>query len=142
MFIANSGRYEYRTQGCRYIHRFTRKLNSNADLEKECVAFLLMPAYHKGPRQDLVDILNNNGQVNGIDKYLTHCLHYPSSDPVLQNIKNNGLENNPDDKVKIIFAPSYLNGNDGIFNLSYYDLLIGFDLSSFHHITSPGVIPA
>ena len=75
--------------------------------------------------------------MNGIDKYLTHCLHYPSSDPVLQNIKNNGLENNPDDKVKIIFAPSYLNGNDGIFNLSYYDLLIGFDLSVFPSYYEP-----
>jgi len=137
MFIANSGRYEYRNKGVDIFIDSLGKLNSNADLEKECVAFLLMPAYHKGPRQDLVDILNNNGQVNGIDKYLTHCLHYPSSDPVLQNIKNNGLENNPDDKVKIIFAPSYLNGNDGIFNLSYYDLLIGFDLSVFPSYYEP-----
>ena len=33
--------------------------------------------------------------------------------------------------VKIIFVPSYLNGLDGIFNKTYYDLLIGMDLTVF-----------
>jgi glycosyltransferase involved in cell wall biosynthesis len=34
-------------------------------------------------------------------------------------------------------VPSYLNGNDGIFNLSYYDLLIGLDLSVFPSYYEP-----
>ena len=37
----------------------------------------------------------------------------------------------------MIFAPSYLNGNDGIFNLAYYDLLIGFDLTVFPSYYEP-----
>ena len=40
-------------------------------------------------------------------------------------------------KVKIIFVPSYLNGNDGIFNMPYFDLLIGFDLSVFPSYYEP-----
>ena len=137
MFIVNSGRYEFRNKGVDIFINSLGELNKNDTIFKECVAFILMPAYHKGPRQDLIDILYNNGPVNGVDRYLTHCLHYPSTDPVLQSIKSNGLTNNQDAKVKIIFAPSYLNGNDGIFNLSYYDLLIGFDLSVFPSYYEP-----
>jgi len=40
-------------------------------------------------------------------------------------------------KTKIIFIPSYLNGNDGIFNVPYYDLLIGLDLTIFPSYYEP-----
>ncbi len=136
MFIANSGRYEFRNKGVDIFINSLGELNKN-ELPRQCVAFILMPAYHKGPRQDLIEFLYNNGPINGIDRYLTHCLHYPESDPVLQSINANGLNNKKDDIVKIIFVPSYLNGNDGIFNMSYYDLLIGFDLSVFPSYYEP-----
>jgi len=137
MFIANSGRYEFRNKGVDIFINSFGELNRNNELPGECVAFILMPAYHKGPRQDLIDILYNNGPVNGIDRYLTHCLHYPTTDPVLNSIRSNGLTNSQDANVKIIFVPSYLNGDDGIFNLSYYDLIIGFDLTVFPSYYEP-----
>jgi len=39
--------------------------------------------------------------------------------------------------VKIIFSPVYLNNEDKVYNLSYYDLLIGFDLSVFPSFYEP-----
>jgi len=137
MFIANSGRYEFRNKGVDIFIDSLGSLNKKDNLKKVYVAFILMPAYHKGPRQDIIDILDNNANRNGGDKYLTHSLHYPESDPVLQRISANHLLNDENSQVKIIFAPSYLNGNDGIFNLSYYDLLIGFDLSVFPSYYEP-----
>ena len=137
VLVANSGRYEYRNKGVDIFIDSLGELNKSDNIAKECVAFLLMPAYHKGPRQDLIDFLYNDGPINGIDRYLTHCLHYPSSDPVLQRINTNNLQNDQKSKVKIIFAPTYLNGNDGIFNMPYYDLLIGFDLSVFPSYYEP-----
>ncbi len=137
VLVANSGRYEYRNKGVDIFIDSLGQLNKKDNIAKECVAFLLMPAYHKGPRQDLVDYLNNNGTVDGSDRYLTHSLHYPSSDPVLRQIEVNGLNNDQKSRVKIIFVPSYLNGNDGIFNISYYDLLIGFDLTVFPSYYEP-----
>ncbi len=137
VFIANSGRYEFRNKGIDVFINSLGELNKKDSLPKQCVAFLLIPAYHMGPRQDLVDILYKNGLQNGVDRYLTHRLHYPATDPVLQSIAKNELTNNPDSKVKIIFAPSYLNGNDGIFNMSYYNLLIGFDLTVFPSYYEP-----
>ncbi len=137
VFIANSGRYEYHNKGIDIFIDSLGDLNRNDQLKKQCVAFLLVPAYHKGPRQDLVEYLYNNGQINGCDKYITHSLHYPSSDPVIQRIAHNELINNEEAPVKIIFVPSYLNGNDGIFNMAYYDLLIGFDLTIFPSYYEP-----
>ena len=137
VFIANSGRYEFHNKGVDIFIDSLGELNKKDQLPKECVAFILIPAYHKGPRQDLIDLLYNNGTATGIEKYLTHFLHYPSSDPVLQRINENGLNNSKDSQVKIIFVPSYLNGNDGIFNMSYYDLLIGFDITIFPSYYEP-----
>ncbi len=137
VFVVNSGRYEFRNKGVDIFIDFLGQLNKDENPDKVCVSFILMPAYHKGPRQDLVDILYNNGPSNGGDRYLTHSLHYPGTDPVLQRIHTNNLSNDQKSKVKIIFAPSYLNGNDGIFNLPYYDLLIGFDLSVFPSYYEP-----
>jgi phosphorylase/glycogen(starch) synthase len=137
VLVVNSGRYEFRNKGVDIFIDSLGELQTNDNIEKECVAFILMPAYHKGPRQDIIDILYNNGPVNGGDRYLTHSLHYPSTDPILQKVIENNLHNDQSTKVKIIFAPSYLNGNDGIFNIPYFDLLIGFDLSVFPSYYEP-----
>ena len=137
MFIANSGRYEFRNKGVDIFIDSLGELNRKEKPAKQCVAFILMPAYHKGPRQDVIDILYNNGPANGGDRYLTHSLHYPSTDPVLNKIAANNLDNGEKSLVKVIFVPSYLNGNDGIFNMPYYDLLIGFDLSVFPSYYEP-----
>jgi len=47
------------------------------------------------------------------------------------------LRNQESDKVKVIFVPSYLNGSDGIFNKTYYDLLVGMDLTVFPSYYEP-----
>jgi phosphorylase/glycogen(starch) synthase len=70
-------------------------------------------------------------------EFLTHGLHEPENDAILQRIQKNDLHNAPGDKVKVIFVPAYLNGNDGIFNLGYYDLLVGFDGSIFPSYYEP-----
>ena len=137
VLVANSGRYEFRNKGVDIFIDSLGELNKKDNISKECIAFILIPAYHKGPRQDLIDFLYNNGPIDGLDRYLTHCLHYPSNDPVIQRINTNNLHNDQKSKVKIIFVPSYLNGNDGIFNIPYYDLLIGFDLTVFPSYYEP-----
>ncbi len=46
-------------------------------MERKCIAFLLVPAYHKGPRGDVKEALGNGHLTNGSDRFLTHGLHYP-----------------------------------------------------------------
>jgi glycogen phosphorylase/synthase len=137
VLLVNSGRYEFRNKGVDILIDSLGQLQKEGNIARECVAFILIPAYHKGPRQDIIDILNKDGSKNNGDKYLTHSLHYPSTDPILKRILENQLDNAQSSKVKIIFVPSYLNGNDGIFNMPYFDLLIGFDLSVFPSYYEP-----
>ena len=48
-----------------------------------------------------------------------------------------GIQNSKNDKVKVIFVPCYLNGDDGIFNKNYYDLMLGNDLSIYASYYEP-----
>ena len=48
-----------------------------------------------------------------------------------------GFKNDKDDDIKVILAPCYLDGNDGIFNMSYYDLLIGQDIALYPSYYEP-----
>ena len=47
------------------------------------------------------------------------------------------MHNRADDKVKLIFLPCYLTGNDGVFNITYYDLVLGNDLCIYPSYYEP-----
>lgn len=130
--VATSGRYEFLNKGYDLFIDALGEINKNNNLDREILAYVLVPANNYGKKTALYNKLNNHNGENIIDDvHLTHNLHEAEHDPILNRIKNNELYNKPEDKVKIIFVPSYLNGNDGIFNHKYYDLLIGLDLSVF-----------
>ncbi len=137
LLMATSGRYEFRNKGIDLIIDALGALNRDAQCTHSAVAFLLIPANHYGPRKDLLERLENKGPEDLPQKHLTHNLHYAEHDLILNRISSQGLNNNKEDRVKVIFVPSYLNGNDGVFNLAYYDLLIGLDLTLFPSYYEP-----
>ena len=129
LLLITSGRYEYTNKG---IDLFIKSLNNiKNNIRKKIVAYITVPAGHHDP------VLSENGNFYGVDRFLTHHLHQPENDPVLNELKNLGLTNHESDNIHIIFAPVYLNGNDGVINLPYYDFLIGFDLSIFPSYYEP-----
>jgi phosphorylase/glycogen(starch) synthase len=67
----------------------------------------------------------------------THRLHYEASDPILQTCSRLGLKNTPQNKVFVIFVPAYLNGHDGLINMTYYEALSGCDLGVFPSYYEP-----
>ena len=137
LLVSTSGRYEYRNKGIDLFLSSLGAINREADTDRQCVAFILVPAYHKGPRQDLVAAMNNGSYITEGDRYLTHGLHYVNDDPVINQLTREEIRNTQEEKVKVIFVPSYLNGSDGIFNMPYYDLLIGFDLTLYPSYYEP-----
>lgn len=137
LLVSTSGRYEYRNKGIDLFLSALGAIDRKADTLRPCVAFILVPAYHRGPRQDLISAMNNGTSITEGDRYLTHGLHYVSDDPVINQLGREDIHNTQQEKVKVIFVPSYLNGNDGIFNMSYYDLLIGFDLTLYPSYYEP-----
>ncbi|HYW96732.1 MAG TPA: alpha-glucan family phosphorylase, partial [Bacteroidales bacterium] len=135
--IASSGRYEFKNKGIDLYLDALGRVNTGKRQKRKILAFILVPASHYGPRKDLVEKMKDPAHDLTGDQYLTHNLHYADHDPVINRIKMAGLANSPDDKVDVIFVPSYLDGNDGIFNLNYYELLIGIDLTIFPSYYEP-----
>ncbi|MRT94413.1 alpha-glucan family phosphorylase [Ancylomarina sp. 16SWW S1-10-2] len=137
MFIGTSGRYEYKNKGIDIFLESLAKLNANKSLDREIVAYLLIPGDQKGPREDLLNNISNRSDSHVLpNPFITHNLNN-YNDAILNKIQSLGFTNSADSKVKVILCPTYLNGEDGIFNLSYYNLLVGLDLSIFPSYYEP-----
>ena len=138
MLIVNSGRYEFRNKGIDLLIDALGNINRSNSVQKTIVAFIMIPANQLGPANGLKGRLGKPDFGNpNTDHFLTHNLFESEYDPILNSIRQNNMHNAASDKVKIIFVPSYLNGADGIFNMNYYDLLPGFDLSAFPSYYEP-----
>ena len=134
LFLINSGRYEFKNKGIDIFIDSLAMLNHQNDLDKTLVACIAVPAGHGPARTDL------STKEAGREFEQTYCTHYlndSANDPILTRLKLSGLQNRKEDKVKVIFVPCYLDGEDGIFNLGYYDFLIGFDASAFPSYYEP-----
>ncbi len=130
LIIATSGRYEYTNKGYNIFVDALDKLNCNANVNREILAYILVPGNNYGPQKSLIAALNGEN-ANIENRNLTHGLHDAEYDPILNQLKRLGLTNEASNKVKVVFVPSYLNGDDGVFNMKYYDILQGIDLTAF-----------
>ncbi|MDD3738383.1 MAG: alpha-glucan family phosphorylase [Lentimicrobiaceae bacterium] len=135
--VATSGRYEYKNKGIDVFIDSLAKYNASEKSDKKVLAFIMVPSNNLGASSELIDALKNNDNKELSNKFLTHNLVEPNYDPILNKLKEVGLNNCKNNKVKVFFVPSYLNGNDGIFNLTYWDLLKGVDLSIFPSYYEP-----
>ncbi|MBW2990624.1 glycogen/starch synthase [Candidatus Woesearchaeota archaeon] len=70
-------------------------------------------------------------QRSGNPSVLTHNIENEAKDPVIQGLLAEGLDNKPDDKVKVIVYPVYLTGNDGLLDLPAYDAMAGCHFGIF-----------
>lgn len=131
--VATSGRCEFRNKG---IDMFIDSALTLASINpaKKVLAFILVPAWSKSARTDLLE--NKSGSALP-EPYITHTLNNPDQDSILGSLRWHNVRNSNDSSVDIIFVPCYLNGNDGVFNMEYYKLLIGFDATVFPSYYEP-----
>lgn len=135
--IATSGRNEYRNKGLDlFIDSMTtlgEKINNS---DRKALALILVPAWVKEPSGALIMNLKHDGTDRPDTDFLTHRLNNEDSDAVcchLRRLKEQGRGGN----VNIIFIPCYLDGHDGIVDISYYDLLPALDLTVFASYYEP-----
>ena len=124
LFVAISGRNEFRNKGIDVFIDALQQINKDATFDQEVVAFILIPSEYEG--------INTIGQA-----YTTHLVRDEYQSTILSKVKEAQLFNQKQDKVKVVYCPSYLLGNDGVFDLSYYDLLYGIDLTVFPSYYEP-----
>lgn len=78
-----------------------------------------------------------NFSKRGNPPVVTHNLPYEDQDTIVWNCLNAGLDNSPEDKVKVIFYPVYLSGVDGLIDLPYYEAITGCHLGLFPSYYEP-----
>lgn len=136
--VATSGRCEFRNKGIDVFLDAAERLRHEAP-GRNLLLYILVPAWPKAPRNDLKEALaadKVDGQLS--EPVITHELNNPYDDAIINRIRQLGFANQGDDaKVQVVYVPCYLTGNDGIFDMSYYDMLAGLDLTAFPSYYEP-----
>ena len=139
LIIGTSGRYEFRNKGIDVFLEAMNRLNRDKNLKKNVLALVSVPGWVGDCREDLLQRLKSREKFTTPLEcpFITHWLHNMTHDQVLDMLKYLGMGNRPEDKVKVIFVPCYLDGKDGIFNKLYYDLILGMDLTVYASYYEP-----
>jgi len=139
LIVSTSGRYEFRNKGIDVFVEAMNRLLRDRDLKKKVLAFIVVPGWVGEPRQDLKDRLDSKQQFDTPLEVpqVTHWLHNMGHDNVLNMMKFYDMHNRHEDNVKVIFLPCYLDGKDGILNLTYYDVVLGNDLCIYPSYYEP-----
>lgn len=134
--MATSGRHEYRNKGLDLFLDSMVRMEETLPENSEAVAFILVPGWVKEPSGSLLMTLDFEGQDASAPDFLTHRLYNEDSDMVccrIRQLHEQGKLN----RLNVIYVPSYLDGNDGVVNIAYYDLLPALDLTVFASYYEP-----
>jgi glycosyltransferase involved in cell wall biosynthesis len=139
LIVSTSGRYEFRNKGIDVFVEAMNRLLRDKELQKPVLAFIEVPGWVGEPRQDLQERLTSGKTFDAPLEVpmVTHWLHNMSHDNVLGMMKYYDMHNRKEDHVKVIFLPCYLDGQDGIVNMSYYDVVLGNDLCVYPSYYEP-----
>lgn len=139
LIVGTSGRYEFKNKGINVYLESLNRLTRDKNLKRDVLAFINVPGWVGDPREDLIARLKSKEQFTTPLEvsFITHWLHNMNHDQVLDMLKYLNMSNAPESKVKVIFVPCYLDGNDGIWNMHYYDLILGYDLSVYPSYYEP-----
>ncbi|MCM1318920.1 MAG: glycosyltransferase [Muribaculaceae bacterium] len=135
LLVATSGRNEYRNKGIDlYIDAIDEVRRQHPD--RQVVAFIMVPAWNDKPQEGLADRMEGILAPEPVYNFITHRLHNEGDDAIFNRLKSLNV-NQPQDSVLYIYVPCYLDGNDGVLNMSYYEMMPGLDLTIFPSYYEP-----
>ena len=131
LIVATSGRNEYRNKG---LDLFLDSLVEAGRMNpsKDILALVLVPAWVSHP-SSVFDETKDDREPD----YITHILHNMDYDSVARRMEDLEREKLLGPKVNVIYVPCYLNAQDGVVDISYYDLLPAIDLTVFASYYEP-----
>ncbi|MEE9164973.1 MAG: alpha-glucan family phosphorylase, partial [Nitrospinota bacterium] len=139
-FILHSGRYEFHNKGIDVFLESLARLENEISHDSSVppvVAFVLLAAGHQGVSEEVKNLIQEDHAEWGKPAALTTHIIDEHNDPVIQTCHKLGLRNVLHNKVNVIFSTAYLDGNDGVFNLPYYDIASACDLGVFPSFYEP-----
>lgn len=157
--ISTSGRNDFRCKGfdvyieamaqlnarLKYVQKNQSEDSQQSLFESEAgktqvISLIEVPCWLRGPREDLkwrLDQVAEDYDSLLPNPQITHDLHNLHEDRILNLIQHMGLRNTSEDPVKVVLVPCYLEGQDGIFNLPYYDMLCANDMAIYPSYYEP-----
>ena len=139
LIVSIGGRYEFKNKGIDEFIDSLGELNNNDKLQRDILAYIMIPCWNHGARRDLQCVLagqNECGMDHAGALNTTHYLGDADNDPVVNHLRARGLLGQGN-RVHTVFVPCYLNGDDGIFNKTYYEMLVGMDVTVFPSYYEP-----
>lgn len=136
--ISTSGRNDFRCKGFDVLIDAFSKIQKE-ELKQNVLALIAVPCWKKGPREDLQKRLLAKVPVKEPldDAFITHTLYNMESDRIISTMRSYGISYEQNCKFHVLLCPTYLDGKDGIFNLTYYDWLIGNDFCLYPSYYEP-----
>lgn len=136
LLVIHSGRYEFRNKGTDVLLDAFGKLSQihAKHSDREIILILSIPANHSGAIdfekiKDSTDSFSFSG--------LTHYLLGYNEDLIIQKLQAYKFNQSADDLIKVLFIPAWLDGNDGVFNMHYYEVLSACDIGIFPSLYEP-----
>jgi phosphorylase/glycogen(starch) synthase len=127
--VCVAGRYEVRNKG------FDLLLAAAAELAKrpgpKTVLYLFVPAGHSGLRHRVANRLRSDEVTGGPIGVVTHHLFDGDADTIVKMCAELGLTNAAGSRVKVVYVPAYLHGNDGAIDLPYEVVVAAAHLTAF-----------
>ena len=144
LIISTSGRNDFRCKGFDVYMEAMKQLNEQLrGTNQQVLSLIEVPCWLLGPRTDVQERLQLKGKKAETittplhTPIISHDLYNLNEDRIVNLIKSMGFEDCTNNNVKVILVPCYLDGNDGIFDLHYYDLLTANDLTIYPSYYEP-----
>lgn len=149
LIVSTSGRNDFRCKGFDVYMEALAQLNARLKADSPAdtsatatrvLALIEVPCWMEAPRSDLQERVNSkqkNFDTPLPTPYITHTLHNIDEDRILGMMRQLGLTAGAGEPVKVLLIPCYLDGNDGIFNMPYYDFLTANDLCIYPSYYEP-----
>lgn len=136
IIVATSGRNEYRNKGLDlYLDSLCRLEEMNPG--KDVLALVLVPAWVREPSAQLLNSFESGVMEPGAPDFMTHRLNNEDSDSVACRVRSLEDGGRLKGNVEVIYVPCYLDGGDGVVNISYYDILPAIDVTVFASYYEP-----
>lgn len=134
-----SGRYEFHNKGYDVLLKSLAQLESNlAENSPPIVVFFLIAANWRRKQDSLlegVDLAKDQGQLSALG-IATHRIDNLAGDNIVNLSNELGLKK-PEHKIHIVFSDAYLQGDDGVFDIPYEQIISACDLSIFPSFYEP-----
>lgn len=125
--VATSGRNEYRNKGLDLFIDAMAEAGRTDTSTRPVLALIMVPAWVSVP---------NDPALQDHPEFVTHRLHNEDSDAVYRRLLE--LQSSQQQsRTTMLYVPVYLDGHDGVLDLSYYKMLPALDMAVFPSYYEP-----